>query len=128
MESTLIIIAFISMCGVLGNFFLQAYWFYWSYGVHKRKHFTDEQEDIKRVIDIFEEEFKKREEDWEAFIPKSEKQEVPVAAVDFIDFSTLPVSTFPKIKKRNKDSKYNPDEITGKLDNFFDLDKKDNDV
>ena len=26
---------------IVGNFVLQSFWFWWSYGIHKRKHFTD---------------------------------------------------------------------------------------
>jgi len=38
----IVIIAFISMCGVLGILFLQSYWFWWSVKIQKRKHFTDQ--------------------------------------------------------------------------------------
>ena len=35
----------------VGNFLLQASWLKWSYNIHKRKHFTDEKENMK-ISDI----------------------------------------------------------------------------
>ena len=51
------------MIGVLGNFLLQSAWFIWSYQIHNRKHFTDDNEIelYDRVMVYVDNELNKRE-------------------------------------------------------------------
>ncbi len=99
-------IEIIIMFGVLGNFFLQAGWFIWSYRIHNRKHLTDDEIEIelfdklKKHFDDLEDE-RKRKRNWD----------------DFSNDITIPLRSKEEILQSEK--KYNPDEIEGVLDNLF---------
>lgn len=130
----LLIIAFISMCGVLGNFFLQTYWFYWSHKIQERKHFTDEAQETKRIVELFDEEYLKRKKEWINFTPPSnspEEAEPVASSYEFppvyktIKFDDVDKTTYQHQHQHQhrhhpeKKRKYNPDDIDGALDNFF---------
>lgn len=117
----LTIIGFISMTGVLLNFGLQAYWFHWSTKVQERKHFTDEANEMDRIKSMFDKEEARRKKAWEEFIPTPKTKIVP-APEDFpiIDFNT-DVNLNAHLKK-DEEGKFNPDEVSGKLDGFFTAD------
>ena len=99
----------IIMMGVLGNFFLQTYWFFWSREIHERKHLTDE--DFVSFSD-FDKEVTETERDY-----YKEQDKVKQKRID--DWSEFNNQEAPSESKEPKEKKFNPDEVKGIFDDVF---------
>lgn len=128
----------IVMIGVIGNFVLQLIWFAWSYNVNKRKHYADDEKEIEfhdRIEEYLqlrihnEQVIKDRDKLWSDFIPssksegtkKQEKSQFNTFLEPFVGINDIENINQPNQPEKLENGKYNPDEIEGRLDSFFEI-------
>ena len=117
---------------VAGNFFLQSFWWRWSYKIHHRKHFTDSDANgaeidfitnLEEYLDLKiknEMTIKKRDEEWSEFISQTPK--TPITDWRNPDDHAEPLDGLNSQNshlEKDSEGKFNHEDIAGALDGMF---------